>query len=640
MKYREEIDGLRAVALIPVIFFHAGFRVFSGGYVGVDIFFVISGYLITSLLIERLESGTFSLLEFYERRARRILPALYITIVCCALIAWMLLFPLEMKVFGESALSVGLFISNVYFWFQSGYFENAAHFTPLLHTWSLAVEEQYYFLFPILFCGAFRLCRRKAFGAVVVVAGFSFVSFVVSAWYEPNFSFFSTPTRAWELMVGSICAFVPIAPITRRANCLSILGLVLIVVRVFTQGTITPALSVFSLAPVVGTAAIILYGREGTFAARILSLRVLVGIGLISYSAYLWHQPLLVFTRIVSITPPSGPILLASSAASLLLGYASWRFIERPFRERGASFYVRRASMIGFASTSSIVVIILGLWAHLSGGFPERISPDVLAIASAANDFDHSRQGCVSFVQNDLAVCHLGVAGKAPDFALIGDSFARALASGINSAALDRGQSGIVVGVPGCPPIVAIGGIWAPARERCSEFQKNLIQGVARLGVTTAILYANWSVLDRRNFVTAYKPDAANGADAFRGPLIATLSDLTSKHIKVFIVCCSPELTFPIPQALARAKLLGSSVDIRPYKSDFLTQNRTALSLFSSPEVSQMSRLIDISGFFCRSDRCDVALEGRPLYHDQSHLNQFGAESLSPWLEQIFDEKL
>jgi SGNH domain (fused to AT3 domains) len=209
----------------------------------------------------------------------------------------------------------------------------------------------------------------------------------------------------------------------------------------------------------------------------------------------------------------------------------------------------------------------------------------------------------------------------------------------MNSAALNRGHAGLVIGLPGCPPIASIGGIWPPIRAQCPGFQRSLPQIVSRLGVSTAILYANWSVLDRRSFIAAYQSNATSGADAFREPLIATLSDLASRHVKVFIICCSPELTFPIPQALARIKLLDSSVDVRPYKRELLDWNRTAFSLFSSPEVSRLAELIDISEFFCRSDRCDLSLSGRPLFFDQSHLSRFGAESLSPWLERIFDER-
>jgi peptidoglycan/LPS O-acetylase OafA/YrhL len=253
IQYRREIDGLRAVAVIPVILFHAGFKSFSGGYVGVDVFFVISGFLITSLLNKDLEAGTFTFAGFYERRARRILPALFFVMVCCIPFAWVLMFPLEFKGFASSVLSTCFFVSNIYFWRESGYFAEPAQFIPLLHTWSLAVEEQYYLLFPLFLGSMFRFGYKTTFASIAAITIISFILCVILSQIKPNFNYFWAITRAWELLIGSLCAFLRIRQHLRRDNCLSLLGLASILTSVFVYDQHTPFPSLYALAPVLGT---------------------------------------------------------------------------------------------------------------------------------------------------------------------------------------------------------------------------------------------------------------------------------------------------------------------------------------------------------------------------------------------------
>ena len=337
MQYRREIDGLRAVAVLPVILFHAGFRIFSGGFVGVDVFFVISGYLITGIIISELEQGRFSILRFYERRARRILPALFFMMLCCIPFAWMWMSPWKFKEFAQSLIAVSVFVSNIFFWRESGYFAAVAEEKPLLHTWSLAVEEQYYVLFPIFLILLWRFGRNPVFYSVVAIA---VISLLLSEWgsqNKPTANFYLAPTRAWELLAGSICAFFQFGREQRSNNLLSAFGLALILFAIFYYDENTPFPSVYALAPVVGTALIIMFGAKSTWAAKLLSMRGFVGIGLISYSAYLWHQPLFAFVRIRSIYEPEQWLMLIASVASLALAYFSWRFVEQPFRAKSTA---------------------------------------------------------------------------------------------------------------------------------------------------------------------------------------------------------------------------------------------------------------------------------------------------------------
>lgn len=332
MKYRAEIDGLRAFAVLPVILFHAGFEHFSGGFVGVDVFFVISGYLITSILIEELDSNCFSVQKFYQRRARRILPALFFVIFLCIPFSWIILLPTDLLDFCQSLVAVLLFSSNFLFWTESGYFGTAAELKPLLHTWSLAVEEQYYIFFPIFLLLTWRMGKNKIFWTLMAVA---FGSLLLSEWgaqYRPSANFFLAPTRAWELLAGSLSAFILKKQATRGSNSLSFLGLTAIIASVFLFDETTPFPSSYALVPVLGAVLVILYGDDKTFVAKILSTKSLVSIGLISYSAYLWHQPLLALYRYKYDLKTEVAYILC--AVSIILAYLTWKFVETPFRDK------------------------------------------------------------------------------------------------------------------------------------------------------------------------------------------------------------------------------------------------------------------------------------------------------------------
>ena len=347
MNYRKEIDGLRAFAVIPVILYHAGFEWLSGGYVGVDIFFVISGYLITTIILREQHAGTFTISNFYERRARRILPALFFIILICLPFAWLWLLPFELIDFGKSMIAVTAFSSNILFWQESDYFSAGAELIPLLHTWSLAVEEQFYVIFPLFMMFFWSLGKRWL---VVIISFIGLFSLGLTEWgwrYFPEANFYLIPTRAWELMIGALTAFYLFYRAESRVKLkappkaqgiinqlASILGFALIIASIFLLDRDIPFPSLYALAPTVGTALIIVFTTTDTWVYQILSQRLFVGIGLISYSAYLWHQPLFVFTRIMSSEEPSLWLLGLLIIVTFLLAYLSWRFVEMPFRNK------------------------------------------------------------------------------------------------------------------------------------------------------------------------------------------------------------------------------------------------------------------------------------------------------------------
>lgn len=369
--YRREIDGLRALAVVPVILFHAGFKAFSGGFVGVDIFFVISGYLITSIILAEKKTATFTLLGFYERRARRILPALFLVMAACVPVAWLMLLPDDMKDFSQSLTAVSVFASNLLFWHKSGYFDSAAELRPLLHTWSLAVEEQYYVLFPVFLLSLWRFGKPRI---LIVFTALAMLSLALASWLverEPSAAFYLLPTRAWELLLGAVIAFYLIerAPRNdgRRINQLAgLTGLLLILVAVVAFDQSTPFPGLYALVPASGTALIILFATPATLAGSLLASRLFVGVGLISYSAYLWHQPLFAFVRHGSLKPPSMSLMLFLAMLSICLAYVSWRFVERPFRRKGT---ISRTRLFAFAATGSALFASVGLAGHLTNGF-------------------------------------------------------------------------------------------------------------------------------------------------------------------------------------------------------------------------------------------------------------------------------
>jgi peptidoglycan/LPS O-acetylase OafA/YrhL len=433
MKYRADIDGLRALAVVPVILFHAGFESFSGGFVGVDIFFVISGYLITTILIEDLQKGRFSIINFYERRARRILPALFFVMFVSVPFAWMWMLPSQLKDFSESLIAVSLFASNILFWTESNYFAGAAEAKPLLHTWSLAVEEQFYLLFPLFLLFAWRFGKNRVFLLIII---FTMFSLALSEWgwrNSPTANFYFSITRAWELFFGSIAAFIVSNRGVRASESASFLGLAAILFSIFIYDETTPFPSLYSIVPVAGVTLIILYAHKNTFTAKILSSTVLVKIGLISYSVYLWHQPLFAFARIKTIESPGGIFMGSLSLLAILLGMFSWRYIEQPFRKS-----LSRASIFKLSITTTLIIIALGTIGVLTDGYVARFAPLKKGDITHDHFFQHITEDLIANCESSKAItnipdntfCVQTKSGE-PDWLLLGDSYAAHLLPGM-----------------------------------------------------------------------------------------------------------------------------------------------------------------------------------------------------------------
>jgi peptidoglycan/LPS O-acetylase OafA/YrhL len=382
MQYRAEIDGLRAVAVIPVILFHAGYQWFSGGFVGVDIFFVISGYLITNIIVSEMKNKTFSLSSFYERRARRILPALFLAMFISAILAYFLLLPHQIKDFAQSVVAAAFFASNFFFYLETDYFNEFTNNAPLLHTWTLAVEEQFYIVFPILMLVLYRMGAKAVNVILFAIFAVSLISAEIVVDTNANLAFYSTHTRSWELMVGCLAALTQLrcdsslASLKQKCIVFSFAEEFLCIAAVigivssfllFDESVRHPSL--ITLVPVLSTAVLLLFSHNSKLVKGVLSWRLLVYVGLLSYSLYIFHQPILSFAHFSSIdvlskdSLMSGPILLL---LIFIVSYLSYHYFEKPLR------YNKNIAQ-GFVLGCSVILLCLfaalGYWTHKNDGF-------------------------------------------------------------------------------------------------------------------------------------------------------------------------------------------------------------------------------------------------------------------------------
>ncbi len=456
MNYRADIDGLRAVAVVPVILFHAGFEIFSGGYVGVDVFFVISGYLITTIFLNELDQDRFSIVKFYERRVRRILPALLLVIACTIPFAWIWMLPTEFTSYADSIIHTLFFLSNVFFYNAEDYFAPAAELQPMLHTWSLAVEEQYYIFAPLVAAYFWRF-GTATFAKISVAIGLASLIFcVVLINIDPSFTFYMPFTRVWELQVGALCALIQFKKPQGANSALGLLGLTLVVAPIILFDASTPFPSLYTLMPVLGVALIILFGGPSTPATTILSMRPFVWIGLVSYSAYLWHQPLFAFARIRSVDEPTQTLMGILAVASLMLAFLSWRFVEQPFRSRPEPLLADYRSLFGTALASIVAITLLSLLVINQKGFNSRaMAKENSEIERRLTNHHKNYRICAKNDMEDQNFKDSCIFGSGePSLMLFGDSFAMHLFEAFKQSA----TSGAIImkTMASCAPILGL----------------------------------------------------------------------------------------------------------------------------------------------------------------------------------------
>ncbi len=624
MKYRKEIDGLRAFAVVPVIFFHAGFKPFSGGFVGVDVFFVISGYLITSIILTEKNQGNFTLIGFYERRVRRILPALFFVMLVCLPFAWLWMMPGDMQRFSQSVAAVSVFASNILFWRQSGYFDTANELKPLLHTWSLAVEEQFYVLFPLFLLITWRLGRRWTIASLALIA---VISVALAHWasiHKPAAAFYLLPTRGFELMLGALVAFYmndkPSTPATRPISELCAffgLGLVGYAIFTFDDSTLFPSL--YALVPTLGVVLLILFATPQTFVGKLLSYRWLVGMGLISYSAYLWHQPMFALARYRTFDQVDGPLLLFLSVLAVFFAYLSWRYIEQPFRNRQA-FKARTVFSLGLIMSMSF--FFLGAYGHYNGGFTGRFDPEIVQLLSQ-NTRSYSlalyRMGDCFLVldgsqnyKDFSADCKETVSDDTASL-IWGDSHAAALSVGLRSTMSNVAQ----YTASGCPPLV---GLVITDDLVCKNVNDFVMQEVQRMQPKTIFIHANWSKYDQIN------------RSSFIKATIAAIQNIAPSS-KILVVGSVPQWS-PNLQTAIRSKLISDRANILEYLPVPLLEGLRHIDEdLREAADSNGARFLSAIDSLCTENVCKAIaeLDGKRdlTTWDNSHLTQAGSIFLS-----------
>ena len=625
-RYRPDIDGLRALAVVPVIFFHAGLPLFSGGFVGVSVFFVISGYLMASMIGEGLARGDFSFADFYERRARRIFPALFVVLVFCTIVAVAVVPPRLFRDFGVTLVATVLFASNIAFWWKSAnYFDAPTEWNPLLHTWSLAVEEQFYILFPVFLVLIWRFGWRARWGLTALAAA---VSLALSIWgtaNAPTATFYLLPTRAWELLLGALVALAmrprdPDGPVTTTSPWMTrasgVLGLALVLVSLFWFDREMAFPGAAALVPTVGAALLIHSGRDaGSPAARLLGLPPFTFVGRISYSLYLWHWPLFVFAEKYYLA--GAPSLLHKTiviALSCVAAYLSWRWVEQPFRGRRAT--MGRSALVGVSAGCMAALAIAGAIAHANHGWPSRF-PGIASVsdspqyAAEAQDVQWQQFRSGSCFADDVAVwskerCflsrHAGV-----NALLWGDSFAASYAYGFFRN--ERSHLDVLEYTsPSCPPIA---GYQAASRPQCTPFNDNVADVIRRYQISTVIMAANWSVYLKR------------GKMRF-DDIEQTVRYLRGLGVRVILIGQSPLFPFAYPDEYF-FRTFGTEQADRAYYAP----------LDVAPDMNR--RMANIGGggtFFdplallCHGTGC-VFKQGRLyLFYDYGHYTHYGSRKV------------
>lgn len=634
MDRRIEVDGLRSVAVIPIILYHSGLSQLHGGFVGVDVFFVISGFLITSIIQREIAARDFSIFAFYERRARRILPALVFMMIPVLLFGYLALAPSPFEELAKSAASAGLFASNIFFWQEINYFSSDAEYWPLIHTWSLGVEEQFYLIHPILMILILRLrsaAWQKAIMATLLLGSFALCILVTQRW--PSAAFNLLPTRFWELGVGAALAMgmmrIPERRVLREG--LAGLGVVLLGVSIFLYDEAIAFPGWWAALPVAGTALVIATGGQ-TVVGRVLSTRPLVFIGLISYSLYLWHWPILAFARHAHGTVDlPAPVAIACVIAMSVMAWVSWRFVERPFRNRD---FLTRRSVLGGAAATMVVFAGFGLMAALTNGLPGRLTKEQLQIARAGSEF---RGGgpCWDRTAKE-GYCRIGDPKAAPTVLIWGDSHAGALIPAFDRALAATGQSGFIATMGACPPLLGVRRSDYESSD-CTALNTDVRDWLKQggKGVRHVIITARWNLN-----ATGTRPAGEAGrrarlarldgqpggdmASVFDYGLRTTVKDMTDIGLKVTLLDDVPEIGWNVPGATVFRMRFGLPQPEAPTLDSVRARGQVADRILVATARDYSARFISLNDLLC-TPTCATIVDGEAIYADDDHLSVRGA---------------
>ena len=611
--------------MVPVVMFHAKLG-FGGGYVGVDIFFVISGFLITSLILKDIGGDGFSLVTFWERRIRRILPALIVVVLATVVAGWLLYLPEDFMSIGQSVLAQAALISNVFFFRHTGYFADAADTQPLLHTWSLAVEEQFYVLFPLLLVGLARLKRLSISRTIAGLAIGSFALSVVGSYNNPSATFYLLPTRAWELMVGAFLAAIPGRRIRlhwlSETAGLSGLALILYSIVFYTRETRFPGLA--AIPPCLGAALIIFSGRgKPTLTRKVLAFKPVVFVGLISYSLYLWHWPLLVFSKYISLETQSWKLRCTLLMASIALAILSWRFVETPFRRR--LICPRRPQVFALAGFSFLTLLVLGSGIYFTHGMSSRFPAKALNYSDCRNDRAFLNQ----ITPQQAAAGQFAELGaqstdQPVEILIWGDSHAMAVTPVLDELCRRFSVRGVQATHSSTAPLLGYisNGAYG-LKENSPAYSQSVMDFISQRHIKTVILAAVWK---------RYGPPSSLDAS-----LASTVEAIMASGAKVYVLKDVPTPGFDVPRHAALAVYhQGDPAMLAIPQDKYRAANGDIEFIFDHLSKMGATVLAPPLYFLNPDGLYDVVRDDKALYRDSHHLSVEGSRLLAPMFEPLF----
>lgn len=659
--YRPDIDGLRALAIIPVVLFHFELFGFSGGYVGVDIFFVISGYLIASIILRDIKANSFSLLHFWQRRVRRIVPILSVVMASTLAVGYhLLLFKDELLDLGQSAFAQSLFLSNVFFLRGHNYFAGSADTFPLLHTWSLSVEEQFYVIFPLLLLLIFAFWKKRLLILTTLLALASFAAniylvHIVSGEtftlpFLPNFwdgtlnttaAFYLTYTRAWELLLGVLLAMLGMTIKNKwLAEVLSAMGIIAILFSIFTYTDATPWPGIAALVPTLGAVALILANTNNqTFTRKILSLPILVWIGLISYSLYLWHWPIYVYANIIlnDITIPSAIMLIFVSIA---LSWISYHLIEQPFRKKFQNVSSKKVIFIGLIT----LVGLAGIGYSFKYIDVEQRIP-LYAQELLGNEykkfgrFEMCHEIAVNRSYEELlehGQCVLGDQSptRPVSFVVWGDSLAGVVLNAVDNVAKRNNVKGMYFSIPNCVGVIDFEE--DPYIENCKKIRTVATEYIETNNIKNILLVSRWEKYTGQEFGPLEDETEAGFAKKIT-EMIETFSG-DGRNVYVYMMIPRHEdivLRDIFYESIEQGVLVDSDpVSLEKYRS----VNAFSFGLFENLAIKNNLTLIYPEKILCNDGNlCHAIKNDRLIYHDPIHLNTIGIPLIEPLFEPMVE---
>lgn len=647
MEFRKDINGLRAWAVSLVLLYHFGVPGFSGGFIGVDVFFVISGFLMTKIILGGQSRNDFSLWSFYLSRARRILPALAMLVIVLLFMGWFWLSALDYRTLAKHGLASILFVSNFVFKNEAGYFDAASHEKWLLHTWSLSVEWQFYLVFPLFLMLIRRFLPRAAGIAMAVVLAASLgISTAQTSSSSSVAAFFLLPARAWEMLAGGlVCIYgerLGFGPKSRPWLEWTGFGLVLISAMALADSSRWPG--AMAILPVAGAVLVMLAARVES---PLTSTAPTQAIGKWSYSVYLWHWPVFVGASYLGMAQDS-TLKLALILVSMFMGYLSFRFVEEPVRHARLGRRARWRAMLAVAS----LVIVPAAWISENRGVPKRLPDAVAAIEAEALNKKSIMPKCGWDPEGaGLPECRFGAVTTQPNVAVWGDSHALASMPAMGDMAKRANRALVLYNENSCPPI--LGAIRDnPSRSRdCRDFNQEVLSRIrANQSLDTVIFMARWSVYlvgsnETNEHPYVIFPDAPLSKPELRvkrysDQLVQTLCEV-ARIKRVYAVAPLPEFGAHVPKAMVRSLLVdGRATAPRISMNDYRSRNQAVLAALDQARLACGVEVLDPTPLFCPGDRCDGAFDGLPVYFDDDHPGMRGNQVLAPLFFDVFRNTL